>query len=235
MGLIIDPHRFGAAFSPSDMANVAVWLRADLGITKDGGDAISQWDFENGTFRSVNKVTQASSSNKPTHIASDAAYNNQSTVSFGGDDYLDGANFSSALAQPTTFFIVGDVPTTPQNFIDRAGGAGRYSFGRSAADKFSMYQGTSLNSTPSGDANINIFEGVFNGASSEMFLNGTSIASGDAGTDSTDSIRIGDNIVLTGGLTGKFAELVIINGEAPAGDRTSFRNYASSRYNITLP
>jgi len=81
-------------FSPDDITSIAVWLKGDRGITKDSNNAVSQWDFENGTFRGVSSVIQGIGANQPTHNSSNASYNNNSTVDFDGiNDRIASSNF----------------------------------------------------------------------------------------------------------------------------------------------
>ncbi len=219
------------AILPTDLANLAVWLRADLGVSTPNS-AVSQWDFENGTFRGVSNVAQGTGANQPTHVVSDAAYNNQSTISFDGNDYLDGANFSSDIAQPSTYFVVGDYGAGNDTFIDRAGGVNRNVVGLNSTSKYQAFAGTPLLSAGNDDLAPHIIETLFNGAASEILVDGGSVVSGNAGAAGLSSLRVGDNIVLSGGLTGTIAEIIIYKANVSAANRTLIRNYLNTRYAI---
>lgn len=235
--MVVDWHndrrrRRQGGFLPTNITNLAFWLRADKGVTTSGG-AVSQWDFDTA-FRGVSNVAQATGANQPSHTVSDSAYNNQSTISFDGGDYLDGANWSSALAQPNYYFIVGNVGGIGEAMIDRAGGTGRNLIAASTLDDWQMYAGTSLLSAGATDTSKHLFEATFDGVSSALVIDGVSIMSGDAGAQSLDSLRVGENIVLSGGLTGKIAEIAAYTAEPSAADKTLLRNYGSSRYDISI-
>jgi len=222
-------------FLPTQLVNLAVWLRADKGITKDGGDAISQWDFENGTFRGQSNVAQAVGANQPTHVISDAAYNGQSTVSFDGGDYLDTSTFSSALSQPNSIFIVGEFSAIPtEMMIDSIVAGDRTIIYSGAGPENRLFAGANLNGGTT-DANPHIYEGLFNSPNSELLVDGVSEATGDAGTDGMPSLRVGSDInAVANFLTGTIAEVIVYNALVSPVDRTLIRNYLSTRYSITV-
>ncbi len=201
---------------PLYMTNLAFWLRADQGIPIING-AVSQWDFINGDFRGVSNAVQAAGGSQPNHIEFDSAYNFQSTIDFDGGDFLDSAVFSSVLAQPSTYLIIGNIGVDANEvFIDKVGaGANRNqitSRGPASSD-WAMFSGATIDSALNNNTNPHIIQSIFNGANSKMFLDDVSIITANAGVQGLASLRIGDNIVLSGGLTGKVAEIVAINGK----------------------
>lgn len=74
---------------PADIDNLHSWWRADTGITTEGG-AVSTWAPRVGSF----SLTQGTGSAQPTHITSNAAFNNQPSVSFDGGDSVNAATAS---------------------------------------------------------------------------------------------------------------------------------------------
>ena len=233
IGIGIGTHRRRVQdFLPDNVANLAVWLRADQGITIPGG-AVEFWDFINGTFRGVFRMGQGAGANRPTHIVNDPVYNNQSTVSFDGGDHLDAPNFSSALTQPNTYFIVGNLDAigVTNTFMDRAGGASRNLLTARAVNDWQLFAGISLFGGVT-NTNSNIFEFLYNGASSELLINGAGISSGNVGAQALDSLRVGDSFALSAGLSGKIAELIIYDANLSVADRTAVRNYLNTRYAI---
>ena len=88
----------GIAFAPTDIAGLALWLRADLGITKDGSDLVATWADQSGNARDATEAT-----NQPLWVANQA--NGNPIVRFDGtNDRLNTASYS--LAQPLTMFVV---------------------------------------------------------------------------------------------------------------------------------
>lgn len=73
-----------APLVPSDIADCVLWLRADLGITKDGADHVSQWADQSGKG---NHAAQATPDYQP--LWKDAHLNGKPVVYFDhADDYL---------------------------------------------------------------------------------------------------------------------------------------------------
>lgn len=93
----------------SDSADVSrdglkMWLRADLGVVKDGSGYVSEWSDQSG---SGNDIVQAASGRKP--LWKDDDLNGHETISFdGSDDYLAAAGISGNT--PATVIVVYDKP-----------------------------------------------------------------------------------------------------------------------------
>ncbi len=72
-------------FTPLSIANCRLWLKADTGITMDGGSRISAWADQSGQS---NHATQATGALQPLYVADDAALNNHETVEFDQTRYM---------------------------------------------------------------------------------------------------------------------------------------------------
>jgi hypothetical protein len=80
-----------AAFSPTDLANLVLWLRADLGITLNSGN-VSAWADQAGAD-AAHDVSQGTAGNQPPWVASDSAANNRPSVDpDGSSDRLQAAS-----------------------------------------------------------------------------------------------------------------------------------------------
>lgn len=228
-------HDNGNGFDANSIVNLALWLRADTGVTSDGADAVSQWDFKNGTFRGVSNVAQATGVNQPTLVASNASYNNQPTINFDGNDFLDSVAFSSVIAQADTIFIVADADVTASRiYIDTATGANQqqiFSRGGGNAD-WGIFAGSVLSTGAIIDSNVHIQEYTVNGVNSEIIIDGVSEATGAAGAGDLDSLRVGISSTGTFGLLGDIAEIIIYTDDVSAGDRTILRDYLNERYGL---
>ena len=58
---------FGGAFSPSNIPNLGLWLDANVGVTYDGSNRVSQWNDQSGNGRNVTQTAVAS--RKPTFLS----------------------------------------------------------------------------------------------------------------------------------------------------------------------
>ena len=98
MSFIINPYQFGITFPT--IAGLYARYRADLGVTKDGSDKVSQWDDQSGNARHLAMATAAY---QPLWVAS--GINSLNTINFDGtDDTLSIASLSQA--QPIHIFMV---------------------------------------------------------------------------------------------------------------------------------
>jgi len=77
-----------AAFQPTDISGCTLWLDANVGITKDGGDLVSLWEDQSGNS---NDAAQATGTNKPLWVNS--VLNSKPILRFDGvDNFLRIAN-----------------------------------------------------------------------------------------------------------------------------------------------
>jgi len=230
----------GSEWLPTKMRDLAIWLRPDFGITKDGSNNVSQWNFKNGTFRGASNVAQATGANQPLWVATHASYNGRPVLGFSSaNDYMDSATFSSVLAQPSTFFVVGNFGTLVggmgQAFFDAtASGNRNLIFLRDVTPNTNAIFAGTIVAGSNANANVHIFDTAINGASSNLFIDGTSDISGNANTQGLSSLRIGANITPGFFLTGNIAEIIIYSALLNAAERTKVGQYLSKRYAITI-
>jgi hypothetical protein len=91
--------RFGG-FEPIDISGCVLWLRSDMGITKDGGNLVSAWADQSGNG---NDAIQAVAGNQPLWI--DAQINGHPAIySAAGDESMKG-NISGISNSFTAFFV----------------------------------------------------------------------------------------------------------------------------------
>lgn len=87
------------AVSPSDIAGMLLWLKADAGITKDGSNLVGTWADQSGNS---NNAVMATAGAKPLWV--DAVKNSLPAIRFDGtDDYMD---LSATITTARTVFIV---------------------------------------------------------------------------------------------------------------------------------
>jgi|GEM_PF-3453669 len=229
-----------AAFAPTSVAAIKLWLRADLGVTIATG--VSQWNDQSGTGDANKNVAQATGSKQPTRNTSDAAYNNQTTLSFAtaSSQELVSGTWAASLAEPETIFFVGhqiasaspyvftdDALTTNLRLMDNNGGG----------QVLRAYAGASLNSAVSCAAPF-VSAVEFNGATSKIYMSAiTATVSGSTGVAPAN--RAGLRLGVQGGgggqyLNGKIAEVIIYGSVLSLSDRTAVTNYLGTRYGITI-
>lgn len=179
-----------AAFSPDSVAGLQVWFKADSGTsTTTDGVAISQWNDSSGNTR---HATQATGSLQPIYKA--AIQNGLPVVRFdGADDQLKTGIFT--LNQPTTWFIVGayrGVFNAAKNvFTDGLSAAFCNVISRDGATLQGCFAGiTALDVTTTPQA-FHVYTVLFNGASSEIRVDGGIAITGNAGTNNAGGVSLG--------------------------------------------
>lgn len=97
------PSGGASAWRPTNLANLAFWFRADLGVTLNGS-TVSAWADQSGNGR---HVTQGTAAAQPT-LSTSAGLGGRPSLSFDGGDRL----VSSAFDMSNTlslFFVLGAV------------------------------------------------------------------------------------------------------------------------------
>ena len=92
-----------------------IWLRADLGVTKDGSDLVALWEDQSATGHDV---SQSNDAKKPLYVAS--AVNGHPVLRFGGiDDFLQNTNELISGSTSRWMFVVAkpDASVDTDSFI----------------------------------------------------------------------------------------------------------------------
>jgi hypothetical protein len=115
----------GGGFSPSDIAGLALWLKADGTLWQDSGrttpassdaDPVGAWDDASGND---DHYTQATAGSRPAFKT--GIVNGLPVVRFdGASDYLAGPNHLSALTAATAFVVV-KIDNDPPGAADQSG------------------------------------------------------------------------------------------------------------------
>lgn len=228
----------GGAFIPTQLSGCTLWLRADLGTTIATG--VSQWNDQSGTGDSNKNVVQATGSKQPTLTASDAAYNNQATLSFASASLqvLRSGTWSVALTQPTTVIVVGNwTVNSGGRFIDGLTQHTLEILDNGASSGISIDASVQLSAGASSyDGSKAVICGVFNGASSKIFKNNsqTPLVTGNAGATGATGTEVGAEANGSNYLNGKIAEVIIYNKVLALSDQLTVFQYLGTRYNISV-
>lgn len=235
MSSLHDPWQDAAPiWTPAKLPNLALWLRADLGITLNGSK-VSAWADQSGN---ANNFSQANGANQPTFTASDATLGNKPSVSNATKDAnITMSNSTLSLAQPWTLWSVTYTSDTTENtnvatgsnsfavfsgtgttwFIHAVNGANRLSCGSSA-----------------GAASILLYEMNVANATTRMALNSASVFSTLTTYNSTAATA---SLVLfssTTPIVGAIAEFGFVTGIMSAANERNLVNYLGARYGISV-
>lgn len=172
------------AFSPTDIAGLAAWYDATVGVTDAGGGAVSAWADQSGNSRTL---TQGTAGSRPT--TGTRTQNGLNVIDFDGTaDFLDA---SSGFAQGTsdTVFIVCLNDDGADSVLQVAynGNSGATATCRITKTGANAYRATSGTALDLGVVNTSahVITAAFNGASgSELRVDGVSLGTGSTGTNS---------------------------------------------------
>ena len=229
-----------SAFAPTDIAGIDLWLRADLGITLNGGD-VSAWADQSGTGDANKNAAQAVGASQPLYVASDAGYNGQPTIQFNGlTDFLFSAAWSTPPTTVGSMFIVGECAIdTVRVFgcLHSIGGIGElYNNGIGSTD-LHYYQGSDF--AVVGEAALNakhVYLVDRNGASTSVYQDAkTALTTGNGGSGACERVVIGSNALAASlPLDGKIAEWIMYTRILDATERGQVLDYLGARYGVTI-
>lgn len=234
----------GAIWSPLSLgSSLALWLRADLGVTLNGA-TVSAWADQSGNGR---HATQTTAADQPAFRAAGDArgIGGNASVDFdGASDSLGFADVFSALATGAEIFFVGRLDLDPPTITTKTG---LWTFGSSAEsthlpftdgvvyDNFgSTARKAAGNPTPSlaspflyGVKSVaNEWTARVNGA--QLYTTATSTV----GWSATPNLG---RYLTNAYLDGVTSEVIMLTAAgATAGNRASVHAYIRSRYGITV-
>ena len=191
------------------------------------GTSVDQWDDKSGNSRHV--LNGNANATRPTYDS------NTGRVTFisANSTFLQSAAFGAALTQPNTIFIVykltGALISLMFIFDDITGAQVAF---YTQGELFKMATNVAL-SDGATNANDNIHAGLFNGASSEYWINGISVVSGNAGTKSLSGITLGCQFDLLWFADAEICEVIGYNADISATDRDIITAYLADKWNIT--
>ena len=214
-------------FVPTDIAGCLLWLRSDLGITKDGSDKVSQWADQSGNS---NHASQSTDSKKPIWTANQLNSNPSLIFTNTSQQYL--SLVSNISLNALTCFVVW-----------KASNAGGLVFGGANGDGFYRYTSTNIRLRTAANetyaqftvtnlGNYSIIV-VHRNADSAFFTlrqNGVEKATDDAvvGNMNTDYIGYRDGFYLNGGIV----ECGLYNSNIGSTNISTLENYLNGRYAI---
>jgi len=225
----------------------SAWLDGqDINLSGNAGindtDPIGTWKNK-GSRGSALDVLQAVGANKPlfAKVASAGKINNLSAVRFNGTStFMRSATISDA-AQPNIFAIVAMSTVvndaTNRVVVDGAVNAKFHEIYKSTTGLISMYGGNALSSAVNWQANkYSQLNATFNGASSILHADKTSIASGNAGTNVISGITVGSDAVSAEFWSGDIVEVLLyLSADAALPTLASIEAYFDAKYGSSWP
>lgn len=206
-----------------------VWASDPLWVPPADGGAVSSW--RNGGSVGGDLV-QATGTKQPTYRASTAAFNNQPTVQGDGtDDFLMAT--VAVIAQPVWVVLVAAHGAVKKTLFD--GSSSLQLVYDGGSPRYFLFAGTALDSGDIIDTNPHLHVCTFNGASSGYTLDGVQIASGNAGTNTTNRFTLLSRNNGSDSSSGSIAYAAIFDTDPTAlPEWATFKAWVASTYGITV-
>lgn len=217
-------HTAAPSWTPADLTGLTAWYDATVGVSDTSG-AVDTWADQSGNGYTMS----ASGAARPT--TNSRTLNSLNVIDFNGSD---GAmrNASVSISQPSTFFVVVINDAASSNYVFDGDNAGRQALGINllGGSKWDIYAGTGVTSSSAATGNLN-FTALFNGTSSQFWLNGSSLGTGNAGSNSLSALRLGHNNNTSVFLDGAIAEFVACSGDRTAS-RGDWETYTLAKWGV---
>jgi hypothetical protein len=247
----------GALPLPSDAGppvatNLALWLRADKGVTLNGANTLT-WADQSGNGRDV---TMSTAVNQPKAPAADPDFGNQLAIAFpcadqkasGASTLLANGGFAAAIAGPQTFYVVFKAPPTAagpvlfegvsgadyqQVRLDTGAGGWYASFSTQLAGQGTKGFSTSL--LPDGTKGLAHLLIVVSAPTTALYVDHY-LTANNTSTDTPVVSQVGITLAAGGaknaGLNGEIAELIVFSSAHDNAARTQMAGYFNARYGL---
>ena len=222
---------------------LALWVKADTGVTANGSEQVSQWQDQSPNQLSV---VQSTGSAQPTLVSS--ALNGNPAISFDGSSQSLG--FSPGLGNLysgfTTFAVF--APNSPSN------GSNIFHFASSEYSDFRFQANTTYNTAEAAVVNGSTLQEnaqgyndmvsapqeytvLQNGSSLQLYKSGVSIntVSGLAQGDALGGGDIGKGSVSGSFFNGKVGEIIVYNRPLSNAERQKVELYLANKYDLYYP
>lgn len=169
-------------------------------------------------------ATQTNAANQPTWNKTNR-YVNCALILF-----VETANFSSALNQPNTFYIVGaagSVTAANQNWCGGAVNTNTAVGVAATTGKWRMNFGTGVNSANTSNTNKHLFRTIANGASTSLYIDGVLDFTDNAGANTLAGFTLGTAPAGISGMASGYYYLMGVFDSTPSSDdMTRILNYS---------
>jgi hypothetical protein len=224
---------------PDAVADLICWLKADIGITKDGSDLVSTWaDQASG---GNNDLTQSTASEKPLWV--DNVQNSLPIIRFDGtDDSMQKTTwYSGAISQPYTIFFVmrnlrAPVSITGEEYFYDSGSSSRVVllvYG--PTDTFYLYSegGGQISSIDVDDTDFHYLTSLYDGTSSLLrYDGGAETFNVNCGTLDMNGLTLAQR--KTGANVAKIeiGEIIVYDADVSDSDRLGVETYLKQKWDL---
>lgn len=211
------------AWTPASLSGLTAWYKGDAGVTDDGSGNVTAWADQSGNGYTLSPPVTF----KPTTGVDTINGINALKFVSASSQALKNASFAT-LSSPYTIYGVANYSGT--NVRTLVSGNGINVQARVDSGVPLMYAGAPISGGSVNTSNHQ-YVYVFNGASSACYVDGTSVMSGNPGTNSLQSnLWVGARGNGTDGdffWNGDIGEIVVQSGAASSTDRSNWNTYCA--------
>jgi hypothetical protein len=217
------------------VSGAALWLDAsrqatlftDAGTTQvaTSGQSIYQWNDLSGNNR---HATQTTLGNRPTWVAPVNGQNGLGVVSFNGSNQLITAT-SGLSAQPFEYYIVFKFKSTTTNDRIVFGAGDKGNFDGNSGGGWNLYSGALLAGGIRTGTSWAMANCKFNGSSSALRINASSVLSGNAGLGTPTTLSLAGNGSTDWGDV-VVAEFIVYPTTLSSGDQNLVESYLKTKW-----
>jgi len=214
---------FGSGLLKNTFDKAYAWYDANSCLIDESG-YVSQINDLVG----INHAVQSVQANKPLQVSGEL--NGYSILRFSGNQWLK-KQFPVILLQAISVFVVWKKSAASplvQAAYDNY--SSRFFYNIHRHGQIEIYAGAILSYSKATPFNYLLNSNVYNGTSSEIFENGVSQVSGNAGTSTMNGITIGALYDNGSQLNGDIAEIIIFNEDLEESERQTVEGYLINKY-----
>jgi len=191
------------------------------------GDPIDTWPDEAG----ANDLSQATASLQPTYQTGEI--NGKPIVRYDGADDFHRVSFST-VSQPFQHFVVYKHRSNTINrwLIDGASTPAFY-YETDGSNRREMFAGSAIKGSDD-DTNPHILTTRFDGASSSFRIDGTTDASGNAGSNGLDGLTVGARNTNANHGDYDVGEILVFFSALSTSDRDAVESFLADKWGITI-
>lgn len=223
---ILNPYRYGGLDAVITSKNFDVWYEARKETAyADGGSVTTMTDWS-GNARDADGTGHA-----PTYKT--GIVNGLPVFRWTGTEYTIDTGWT--FNQPNSIIAVckyDNADTAQHQVVASSNGAANNTV-YTAGGNWNIYAGSAL-TDGADDANWHVLSANFNGGSSQLFKDGTSVASGNANTQNMTGIVVGSNPVNTVFWDGDIAMILVRDTILSTADREAVEDAIGVAYGITI-
>lgn len=235
---------------PYTISGLAYWLDPEryndgaLAWTLNGSKVASAQSRESsdGTIDATKTAAQGVDGNRPVLVTGDSVFNGRNSVQFtaSSSQRLQTGTWTATVAQPTTVYVVASVTSAAaiRTMVDGLTTGGRHTIQTTLTNGYtSISAGNAVaDTTGTADGVARVRCIVFNGVSSEIYVNNatTATATGNALTQAPTGLSLGCTFGLANFLDGKLGTVLLYTGAHTTAQRQALMLWLGSRYGVTV-